>query len=201
MALRTSVIVREVKNLSDARYCAGMGVDMIGFCIDKNSPTFIEPEKVKEIAGWLAGIKLMAEVKELSEENTSKISDLDPEIILSEKINTTPVNHPLFLKINFDPSQSDKIYSDLLNTTNTVSGYLLENDTIEDCLKHKDILSQWCKEFTIYIGFGISESNIDKVLGDIEPAGISLKGGDEISPGLSNFDELADILETLEILD
>ena len=31
MALNTLTAVTEINNLSDARYCAGMGVDIIGF--------------------------------------------------------------------------------------------------------------------------------------------------------------------------
>ena len=42
MGLKTLVKVSEVNNLSDARYCAGMGVEMIGFSLDENHPKFIE---------------------------------------------------------------------------------------------------------------------------------------------------------------
>ncbi len=36
MSLNTFVYIRDVDNLSDARYCAGMGVDMIGFRLDRS---------------------------------------------------------------------------------------------------------------------------------------------------------------------
>ena len=44
--LKTIVKVSEVNNLSDARYCAGMGVEYIGFSMD-NVPF----EKYKEMRG------------------------------------------------------------------------------------------------------------------------------------------------------
>ncbi len=37
MALKTIVKVGNITNLSDARYCAVMGVDMLGFCLNKQS--------------------------------------------------------------------------------------------------------------------------------------------------------------------
>jgi phosphoribosylanthranilate isomerase len=54
--LKTIVKVSEVNNLSDARYCAGMGVEYIGFSMD-NVPF----EKYKEMRGWLAGVQIVGE--------------------------------------------------------------------------------------------------------------------------------------------
>ena len=48
MALKTSVIINEVINLSDARYCAGMGVDYIGFRIDENHDKYVDLENFNE---------------------------------------------------------------------------------------------------------------------------------------------------------
>ncbi len=59
MALITSVIVNGVNNLSDARYCAGMGVDMIGFNLDESQPGFMPAADLQDIAGWVAGVKLV----------------------------------------------------------------------------------------------------------------------------------------------
>ena len=61
MALKTFVKISNVTNLSDARYCAGMGVDLIGFSIDPDSDFYVSPEKAVEIAEWLAGVEFVAE--------------------------------------------------------------------------------------------------------------------------------------------
>ena len=47
MGLRTSVIVNGVNNLSDARYCAGMGVDVIGFNLKLDDPNRVQPQMLK----------------------------------------------------------------------------------------------------------------------------------------------------------
>jgi phosphoribosylanthranilate isomerase len=43
MALKCFVKVGNVTNLSDARYCAGMGVDLLGFPVDAAQPGPVAP--------------------------------------------------------------------------------------------------------------------------------------------------------------
>src|SRR6185369_1389083 len=55
--LITKVKVGQVTNLSEARYCAGMGVDFLSFPISS-----IDPKTYLEITGWVAGPKFGVEV-------------------------------------------------------------------------------------------------------------------------------------------
>jgi phosphoribosylanthranilate isomerase len=53
--LTKTVKISNVTNLSDARYCAGMGVEMLGFSIDEDSPNYISPKNSRiSVPGWLA---------------------------------------------------------------------------------------------------------------------------------------------------
>ena len=61
MARKPVVYVSRITNLSDARYCAGMGVDMIGIVIDRNHPDYVSPQKYKEMIGWISGPRHVAE--------------------------------------------------------------------------------------------------------------------------------------------
>ena len=54
--LKTTVFVRKINNLSDARYCAGMGVTYLLFDLDK-----ISEDEATEISGWLEGIEIVNE--------------------------------------------------------------------------------------------------------------------------------------------
>ncbi|MFN6943846.1 MAG: hypothetical protein ACK4ND_02790 [Cytophagaceae bacterium] len=201
MALKTSVFVRNINNLSDARYCAGMGVDLLGFCIDSTLPNHVTPSKVKEIAGWVAGVKIAAEVDELNETTHNLIKETDPEVVLLNRVNgkTENLSIPVLLKVKINintPEQCEKIFSD--NEQN-VEGFLIENDEISDISLQKELVKDWCSKWKIFIGSGINNDNLEVILNTIAPTGISLKGGDEIKPGLKTFDELADILEYLEV--
>ena len=61
MALKTLVKISKVNNLSDARYCAGMGVDMIGFILDKDDSQYVDPTTFCDITQWISGPRLVGE--------------------------------------------------------------------------------------------------------------------------------------------
>src|SRR6185295_5858386 len=56
--LITKVKVGKVTNLSEARYCAGMGVDYLSFPVSA-----VDPKKYLEITGWVAGPAFGVEVE------------------------------------------------------------------------------------------------------------------------------------------
>ncbi|MFT6971874.1 MAG: phosphoribosylanthranilate isomerase, partial [Roseivirga sp.] len=62
MALKTFVKVSGINNLSDARYCAGMGVNQVGFEIEEGSPNYVDQQSFKEIKGWLSGVEFVGEI-------------------------------------------------------------------------------------------------------------------------------------------
>ena len=66
MALKVPVKVSGVSNLSDARYCAGMGVHWLGFSIKPDSPNYCSPEQFQEIASWVEGVSHVAEAHDMS---------------------------------------------------------------------------------------------------------------------------------------
>ena len=58
--LKTVVKISNVTNLSDARYCAGMGVEMLGFSIDEAAETYVDLKKFNDIRSWIAGVQIVA---------------------------------------------------------------------------------------------------------------------------------------------
>ena len=88
-------------------------------------------------------------------------------------------------QINSIPEHSDIHY------------YLVKGQNLDaDALK---ILKDFSKKHSVLLGFGINKKNIKDLLSKTHIKGIELKGGSEISPGLKDFDDLADILEILEM--
>src|SRR5690606_35497353 len=69
MALKSFVKISEVNNLSDARYCAGMTVDLMGFDLCKESEYFISPETFMELTGWVSGPEFVGEFGLSTEDN------------------------------------------------------------------------------------------------------------------------------------
>jgi phosphoribosylanthranilate isomerase len=83
MALRMRVKVGGITNLSEARYCAGMGCDYLGFRVGGKG---LSPNEFREIAGWVPGPQLVVEVDHLEnpEEVTGVLSELMPPLVQVE---------------------------------------------------------------------------------------------------------------------
>src|SRR5262245_653905 len=59
---RPLIYVRRITNLSDGRYCAGMGVNMLGFVINAGHHDYVSPQQYQEMSGWIAGPERVAEL-------------------------------------------------------------------------------------------------------------------------------------------
>ncbi|MEJ7645889.1 MAG: hypothetical protein WKF87_14940 [Chryseolinea sp.] len=67
MSLKAFVKVGTLTNLADARYCAGMGVDMVGFMVIPGQPDHTKHALFQEIRGWVSGPLFVAEIYGLSD--------------------------------------------------------------------------------------------------------------------------------------
>jgi phosphoribosylanthranilate isomerase len=120
MALAARVKVTGVQDLSNARYCAGMGVEMLGFPVDN-----LSHEKYSEITGWLTGVHIVAET------NASTLEQLQ---IIQEKFQPqyiqllTPANQTLSQQIpNLLDSKQLISYTEYLQLPdNEKSKYIIE---------------------------------------------------------------------------
>lgn len=206
MALKTFVKVSGVNNLSDARYCAGMYVNWIGFNLEENNPNYLSPQKFTEITEWLSGVEYVAEF-----ENSHP--DLILKTIKNYNIHCIQITEKAHLQmlVNTDYTlvlkQLLRDNDDVLHLI-AIAPSLLENDVI--LLLESDLpltpelagsIQHLAQQTPVLLGFGFGADTIDAVLEKTQVKGISLQGSDEIKPGLKDFDELADILEALEVED
>ena len=200
MSLKINVKVGEINNLSDARYCAGMGVEMVGFSLIEENPKFLPFAKIIEISNWLNGVKLVGEVKFL-DQNTVDILNTVPfdyiqfnyDVLNKDKYGL--VNIPLILKIDVD-KELQNIENILKNNSDHVALFLFESN--RDIYSDEELLIELCKKYKIYLAYNCSQDNLGIILNSIKPAGISMNGGNEIKPGLMNFEHLSTILELLD---
>ena len=189
MALKTTVKVT-VNNLSDARYCAGMGVDLIGFSANPEDSFYLSPENFKEIAEWLSGVEYVAETitDSLSSEdyavNYVQITDLS-------LASAYPDNKLLF---EGTAEELENLKEELKAIDNLA--YLIIN--IDQQKDNIALILKSFEGFPILLGYDLSLEEVEKHL-NTSIEGIALKGSDEDRPGLKDYDELADILEGLEV--
>ena len=203
MSLKTEVKVGNISNLSDARYCAGMGVQYLGFSMDKDSEHFVDQKTLMTIKEWIVGPRIVGEFSILDPVNydySSLCEDVDCiEISDPESIETAAkINLPLILKLDLASFKSVSELEEMLNHTRDRIQFFLFEDSPGPEIVRVDILNL-ASRYKIMVGFEIDKQSIHSWIDGTGIFGISLKGGTEIKPGFKDYDELADILEEIEV--
>ena len=183
MPLKAFVKVGSITNLSDARYCAGMGVDMLGFCTTEGRENYVKPGQYQEIRGWINGPLVVAEVYGIRNPNEliEIIENYKPnyvEMSLGELVFFSSLPLPLILSIQ-------------------------ENDVINNLSIQPEFVI--CKKvfetpFPLLLEIK-SKLEVKSLLENQYVKGFVLQGTTEIKPGLKDYEAITDVLELLDVED
>lgn len=200
MALSTFVKISNISSLSDARYCAGMGVDILGFNIDPGQENSLSETDFKEITDWLAGVKFAGEF------HSSGLDDIKSSLknypIDYLEISSTSLVEPLALlgkplifRIQIDSeAEKTKLKSTLSYLDELVKMVVIKSN-------NPDLYSALDEMIAFYIG------NIKLVKGyNVLPTdevgnfpGLELEATKEEKPGFKDYGEIMDVLEVLDV--
>ncbi|RVU26909.1 hypothetical protein EOJ36_02625 [Sandaracinomonas limnophila] len=194
--LKTTVKVTGLQNLSDARYCAGMGVEMLGFPFPA-----IEHAKFLEIKSWLAGVEIVGEMEGLSIDAIRQNVELyqPDKVQVSQSVNLDQVKAlglPILQKIDISTANLPAAFA---ANAPYVEAFVL---TCSDELDYEGLKSSveiWAAQYPIIIGFDVEESELISWVDESSVKGIEIKSGEEDRPGFRDFSDLMSILEQLEI--
>lgn len=196
MSLKTFVKVGKITNLSDARYCSGMGVDMLGFRVIPDDADYLTPERYKEFRGWFTGPTVVAEAFGIqsSDEIATIIENYQPDFIelsIADLNNVKNSSLPLILSGTPD---------ELSQVKNLISSLTVEY-LIFTSIPSKEIVEQLSTSYKLLVK--VKEEKELETLANISTSitGISLHGSPEEKPGLKNYDLLSAVFEKLEALD
>lgn len=188
MNLKTKVLVKNISNLSDARFCAGMMVDYIGFNIQT-----IPANTFKEIKNWISGIENFIEISGNLKDIHQILQDYpaDGIILKSSDFSTdlSELNLPIFLEIDLE---KDNLPDLLALAKPYVKAFLVNGNT------YLENLETWAAQYPLIINYDLLP---EKELNQIETSafqGLFLEGGMEERPGYKDFSDLIDKLEALE---
>jgi len=183
MPLNTFVKVGSITSLSDARYCAGMGVDLLGFRVIQGQDNYISPSRFQEIRGWIAGPEIVAEIYGItsSVELEAILADYKPDYLelgSAEAELLGDLSIPYILSTNKEDPKPVSTRQPAFLLLKKLSA----NSSLFRCLVEVQsyVEVQRAQEFSHF-------------------GGIALKGSAEIRPGLKDYDEMAEILEKLDI--
>lgn len=198
MSLKTLVKVSNITNLSDARYCAGMGVEMIGFVMDKFSADYTSSEKMKEIKSWVAGVQIVGETQSTDYEEVKElVAAYEIDILQISEAGLLPqiadLGKPIILKLEFESAYLEDY---LERYSQFVEFFLVDGGDFSDFARYT--LKEYSFNYPIVLDFGITAENVGELLKEMQIKGIALKGSNEIRPGYKDYDELSEILEVLE---
>lgn len=167
-----------VTNLSDARYCAGMGVDYLVFPADH-----VSPQRFKEMAGWVSGPQLGISLSSAQ----TPVGDYEPDFIEGElaAVSAFPAI-PALLRITSAEWQAKK--EQLKNQLLGIELLLNDGESTEAAVKN---LSTYAPVF-------LRVRQPEHVQAALSlNVGFSLEGEAETRPGLKEYG-VQEILEQLE---
>ena len=202
MALSTFVKISNVSNLSDARYCAGMGVDQIGINLNPTDADSLPIDNFIELKGWIAGVSFVGEFGATSFEEIRSIQQKVPlDMIEISTINIVENVHILGKPI----SVSLDIWNQpLLNELKSHLSYLdeLASQVVINCsnpLLYNDIsqaIQFYNGPIRLIKGFDVTMETIQS---PTNFKGIQLHGSQEDKPGFKDYGVMMDLLEALEV--
>ncbi|EMR02883.1 phosphoribosylanthranilate isomerase [Cesiribacter andamanensis] len=206
MALTTFVKVGQLTNLSDARYCAGMGVALLGFNTEPGTVHYVDPEKFREISEWVAGVAFAAEFKEASAGTIERLLPEYPvDYIQTDRADQLEaleqLELPLILRLYISETTDVQLLDGLLQQhAHQVAYFLLE--TAGDAPLSAEVLAAihaLSKQYPLLSALQIEAATVLELLERYPLGGIALQGGVEIKTGFKTFDEMAEVLEVLEV--
>jgi len=186
------VIATDITNLTDARYFAAFGVDVLCYTIDEGVEGSVSPQMLKEMVDWVEGPATAIKISGLQvpEFLESLSNDIGIEkVILSPFIETTSLPESITEIHRICTLQEGWQDDETLVLTLETSVDKLTDDQIKQ-------IKGLASKKTVYLDAIFQASDLDfiKTFG-IE--GIILKGGEEEKVGFKSFDELDDVLEAL----
>ncbi len=206
MSLLTVVHVSGIVSLAEARYCAGMGVELLGFCLDPHHPAYVDPARFREIRGWLAGVLVVGETSQTHPAQIQSLLDTyQPDYLQLDDVSLLPapgtLGIPLVLRVNLandEPGTLPDRLRALARAPLSAQDYLLLDGlppqpdaalmaTLRDLVaQHKLLLRATTPAETRFW------------LDNLPGSGIALAGSLQTDPDSGGFDALMDVLEGLE---
>ena len=188
MPLKSPVLLSAITNLSDARFAAGMGVEYLSFNMNQSHKDFIGLNDFTAITAWLHGPKFVGEFEKGTgiEEILERVKEFELENVLVH-------DAKLILALKAQGLFVIQYESEITESPEKVGDIL-----VVELSEGVDALVLEVPENT-FLGTGIDHSNVNEILDDSAFTGIALKGSEEIRTGYVDLDEMAEILEAIEV--
>ena len=189
MPLKTLVKVSHLSNLSDARYCAGMGVEMLGFRVVEGSDSYMAPEVFRDIRGWISGPRIIAELYGITGKTdiTSIIQAYAPDYFELSYEEYERMASSLSLPCIVSISRASQI--ETLGNKKDIEYLIADQNTSCDDIS--------ASPYPVLIK-ATSIQKLHEQLSEGCFKGFVVEGPSESRPGITNYDQIGIMLEALD---
>ena len=211
--LKIKVKAGSITNLTDARYFAAREVEWLSFPIGSGEG-LIEAIKVRAIAEWVDGVKIVGEFNFAKPEEISSLSEqiglhaVQVGMFISQEEIKQLKGLTIIKEVMASVHLSEKELEDHLDAyANEVDFFLLNFSAaghnwqgIESGSPYPiDFLKNLCKKHLIILNLDCQKEEVHRMVNELEPFAIGINGGEEEKVGLKSFDDIDEILDELEI--
>ena len=200
MSLKTFVKISNVTNLSDARYCAGMMVDVIGFNIDPTSDEFVSADDFSEITDWIAGVKFAGEFHtSYIDEIRNTVSKYPIDYIEINNLHLAEevflLGKPLIVRLDINTeTEFNQLKSATLSYLDELAEMVLIKSENHDLFDELDsLICYYNGNMKLLKGYGITTT---EHAGNFP--GLELEASEEERPGYKDYGQIMDVLEAIE---
>lgn len=212
--LRTNVKASSITNLTDARYFAAWDVEWMGFVLDPASELYVSPQSVQAIREWIDGPGIVGEFNlQAAPDIQTAVELLNLDAIQAgmftgaETLIELQSGLPVIKEIVLDRDSDEAFLREHLDEFAHLAAYFLLNFekngiSWQQLKAGKPLpvegLRSICRQHAVYLDIDLDVASLDEVLDELQPHGLSLRGGEEEKTGYKSFDEIDDIFEALE---
>ena len=204
MSLSQFVKIAHISNLSDARYCAGMMVDILGFEIaDPQSEHFVDPDSFEEITSWVTGVSFAGEchgasanqIREVLPQYPVQYVETDRLEVLAELAGQLTVN--LIYKARYTHRTNPQRFSEELTDADRYSAIIIvEAEEDPDKQIMDNLLAPLSLQARLIRAYALDSDTVTELPRYWD--GIELQAEIEEQAGLKDYGIVMDILEQIE---
>src|SRR6478736_7069371 len=200
MSLKTKVKVGNITNLSDARYCAGMGASWLGFPMNEGNGSLLSPEKFMDITGWVSGPEFVLEAEQINLNELYSAIQGYPAQYIQLNVSQLELFNPSFipgLMVSIDIHEWQSVRDKIMKDKEMISYLLIRNEREGNPNDMETLIAEMTECCPVLLGFGIVPEKLTDIL-QLPIEGIAINGSQEEKPGMKDYHQLAEILELLD---
>lgn len=195
-----------ITTLADARYCAGAGVDYLGFIQHPESPRYIAPEQAKEIIGWVYGPETVGVFVNEPAASINRIAAGAGFSMVQVHGDQEPgffdaLDRPAIKALSIRPdTDAGALAEEMARFAPFVDYFLLDTakagqwggtGTTFDWAVAREVV----EAYDVFVAGGLHAGNIRDVIETLHPFAVDLASGVESAPGVKDFDRLAALFD------